>query len=165
MFNQNSYYFLLDHEIDSPIEQLFYIAFTTVQKLNFIDDLDPIPTTKGVFQSGMNLQPQVEMGKYRVDFLIQYSKSHIVKTGEEQNTNMVREVIVECDSQQWHERSEKERRYEKARDRFLTTRGYKTFHFTGKEIVDEPFRVAAEVIAFLTEDTIENLLDSISNYE
>jgi len=31
------------------------------------------------------------------------------------------------------------------RDRFIQSQGLKIFHYTGKEITDDPFRVAGEI--------------------
>jgi Uncharacterized protein conserved in bacteria len=76
-----------------------------------------------------------------------------------------RQVIVECDSQQFHERTEEERRYEKQRDRFLTVEGYKVFHFTGAEIVRNPWSVAAEILEFVVTDRAnrEELLGALED--
>lgn len=58
-------------------------------------------------------------------------------------------VIIECDSQQFHERTEPERRYEKARDRFLQVEGYKIFHYTGASIKNNSLDIAKEIIAYV----------------
>lgn len=68
------------------------------------------------------------------------------------------DVIIECDSQMFHDRTERERRYEKMRDRYLIQQGYKTFHYTGKEITDSPFKVAAEILAYVTKSSVEDIL-------
>ena len=34
------------------------------------------------------------------------------------------------------------RRYEKKRDRYLIQKGFSTFHFTGNEIIENPYKVA-----------------------
>jgi very-short-patch-repair endonuclease len=52
----------------------------------------------------------------------------------------------------WHERTERERRYEKRRDRDLARHGYHVFRFTGKEIMEDPGRVAIEVLGYVTND-------------
>ena len=76
---------------------------------------------------------------------------HIHNTGE----NIGKKIIIECDSQLFHERTEKERRYEKLRDRYFTKKGYKIFHYTGKEITDYPCKIAAEILAYITDTSIE----------
>jgi len=119
--------------IKSPIEQVLYCALQTVSKLNFLYG----DTGLCVF-----IYPQKVISKYRVDFFVSYVHFEKQKT--------IKEVIVECDSQTFHERSEKERWYEKQRDRFLQKEGYKVFHFTGAEILKNYMKIAAEIIAFVT---------------
>ncbi|MDO8357217.1 MAG: DUF559 domain-containing protein [Nitrospirota bacterium] len=94
---------------------------------------------------GLDITPQYVLGKYRIDFKVSYDRSpkHFADIAQLQSNV----ILVECDSQEWHERSEKERRYEKARDRYLISNGHEVFHYTGKEIKDDPVTVAAEIIA------------------
>ena len=139
MFNQDVWSFLHDRGIESPIEQMLYAALRTVQELNVIDDADPVESNGEPVVLGLSIEPQHEVGRYRVDFCLCYS----TRTAQ-------RRLIVECDSQAWHERSEKERRYEKRRDRFLAAEGLKVFHYTGREIMENPMRVAKEIIVHVT---------------
>ena len=108
------------HKIASPIEQVLLVSLLCIKNIN-AHNID----------EKVEIQPQANIGKYRVDFLI---------------TCDDRSLVVECDSQQFHERTEPERRYEKARDRYLIKVGHKTYHYTGKEILDRPFHVAAEIL-------------------
>jgi len=105
--------------IGSPIEQMLYCALKTIKELNYLEDLKVVP--------------QYKIGQYRVDFLVAKKKV----------------VIIECDSQQFHERTEPERRYEKARDRFLQVEGYKIFHYTGASIKNNSLDIAKEIIAYV----------------
>lgn len=127
-----------DLGIDSPIEQFFYCALKTLQRLNFIADSDPIEVDGEYHILGLDVSPQQQIQRYRVDFIITHHR-----------WNQKKSVVVECDSQEWHERTEKERRKEKARDRALIKQGYKVFHFTGKEVVENPYLVAREVLAYV----------------
>lgn len=165
IFNQDTWLFIKENGIASPIEQLLYCALSTAQKLSFIPDLNPKIDGDQLFMYGLYISPQVEIGKYRVDFVVQYNEPHRMRPSETKPSEKVQEVIVECDSQEWHERTEKERRYEKARDRYFTVKGYKVFHFTGKEITDDPFKVACEVISYVTGQPVDELFDSKAKYE
>lgn len=131
-----------DLKIDSPIEMLFYVAINALRKINRMDG------DSGVTVS---IQPQRKIEKYRVDFVV----SEIDWRKEKTNKS----VIVECDGHEFHEKDEKARRYEKQRDRKLQSLGWKIFRFTGKEITDNPVMVAAEVLSFVTNSEIENLVD------
>ncbi len=138
-----------DMKIDSPIEQLLYIAFHTLMRIHSYDECEPQETKKGeIYLYGMALDPQVKIGEYRVDF-IAFDKPGFSRPEKE--------FVVECDSQQWHERTEEQRRYEKQRDRFLISKGYKTLHFTGTEIKENPYKVAAEIMSHLTGRTVNDL--------
>lgn len=127
--------------MESPIEQYLFVALSTLAQLCYI--------------STVSITPQHQIGKFRADFLVSFTKQN----------GAVSSVVVECDSQQFHERTEPERRYEKARDRALLIAGYHTFHFTGKEIKDSPFRVAAEVLAYVTPLSPDELLATVTNFE
>ena len=141
-----------DLKVESPIEQLFYSAFKMVMELNSIDYADFRTTKKGEdIWSGIGVIPQHHIGKFRVDF---YVYSH----------DSGKHAIVECDSQQFHDRTEKERRYEKIRDRFLQKEGHRLFHFTGSEIKENPEKTAAEVLSYLTDQPIEDLIAAAENY-
>jgi very-short-patch-repair endonuclease len=114
---------LYDSKIESPIEQLLFTALLLVQRINNLQDLV--------------IEPQINIDDYRVDFLLTFND---------------KKLIVECDSQQWHERTEQERRYEKKRDRYFLSKDLKTFHYTGKEILDSPIFVAGEIIIAITDE-------------
>lgn len=153
-FHSNEFYYLEGNSVDSPIEQILHCAFKTLMKLNFMPDAECLRIDGKDYIVGANLRPQVHIGKYRVDFL-----ASLAKYPRPDGTQDVSEVVVECDSQEFHERTEKERRYEKERDRFLQRNGYKVFHFTGKEIKDTPFKVAAEIISHITGWKVDEIID------
>ena len=116
------------YQITSPIEQAFLSAWLCVLRFNYY----PIA-----------IHPQSTLGEYRVDFLIRHNKEA---------------VVVECDGHDWHERTKEQRAYENARNRFLQKKGYKVFHYTGSEIISDPLRVAAEVLAEIVHTQIEAII-------
>ena len=153
--NDNSNQFIwnrIQDYIDSPIEQLMYCALYTVAYLNQFSMAEPFNIGNKTYLSGISILPQVEIGNYRVDFLIEFHQLTYIDEHPRKT-----QVIVECDSQQFHDRTEKERRYEKQRDRYLQSKGYKVFRFTGSEIVKNPLPLAAEIISIVTDTPIEDL--------
>lgn len=82
----------------------------------------------------IRIKKQVNIGKYRVDFLIEHPKFNI---------------IIECDGYQWHEKTQAQTIYEKERDRFLIANGYTVFHFMGKEIKDNIYEIAENIGMFI----------------
>ena len=153
----------LECGMESPIEHVLYCAIRALAKVNGIQEDDgPFKVNGELHMFGLHVQPQVVVGKYRVDFIISREQLFCGPTRCEKQ-----EIIVECDSQEFHERTEPERRYEKRRDRFLVSQGYKVFHFTGTEIVKEPFRVAAEILREFCspECTIDELLSPLESLD
>jgi very-short-patch-repair endonuclease len=138
--------------MDSPIEQLMYCALYTIARLNWFNMAEPIYIGEKTYLNGLSIYPQYEIGTYRVDFLVVFNQLTYIDEHPRKT-----EVIVECDSQQFHERTEQERRYEKKRDRFLQTQGYKVFRFTGSEITKNPLSLAVEVISIVTDTPPEDL--------
>lgn len=137
-FEEEVYNACHDIHIESPIEQLLFCALVTFARPGgAFGSYDPNGPNDRII-----ITPQKSIGRYRVDFEVQCHRQK--KTG-----NTVESVLVECDSQAFHDRTEKERRAEKIRDRFLQVSGYKVFRFTGKEITENPLLVAAEIIAYV----------------
>lgn len=148
-FNQNMFRNVQEVGLESPIEMALYIALEAVAKINFVDIFDMVSFS--LCTGGLMVRPQVKVGKYRVDFEIGY-----YGYGDPEKTK-VREVVVECDGTAFHERTEKERRYEKQRDRYMQKLGIKVFRFTGKEILDDPYEVAREIIGYVTDMEADTL--------
>lgn len=140
--------------MESPIEQILYCGLKTVAKLGGIDECtDPIEIDGHA--PGLSIAPQQKHGNYRVDFMVHHER--LFKGSWEKNL-----VVVECDSQKFHDRTEPERRYEKKRDRFFAAQGIHVFHYTGAEIIKDPFLIAAEILAFV--DTNRSSKDELYLY-
>lgn len=155
-FYLNQKYDCLDNEIDSPIEQLVYTGLKTVSRIISLKEAEPQTLHGELRTPGLLIQPQFPVGKYRVDFRISYEDYSLKKT--------VTSALVECDSQQFHDRTEAERQYEKQRDRFLQSQGHRTFHFTGKEINDDPIRVACEILGYVANHKPDDIYAEVGNF-
>ena len=86
----------------------------------------------------IEVYPQYKIGKYRVDFFICYNKGDIEKY-----------LIVELDGHQFHETNEQQRRYEKNRDRYFQTQGFPVFHYTGSQVIGNPFKIVTDCMNYL----------------
>lgn len=121
--------------VESPIEALF-LAAVFASNVDWGDNPTHIYT--GEYKAdesrfeGDHLWPQVKIGQYRVDFLLE----HVGRTS--------RRVIVECDGHEFHDKDKVRAAADKARDRFLVSLGYQVLRFTGSEICQDPFRCWAE---------------------
>ena len=77
-------------------------------------------------QKGLDYKPQVRLGRYLVDFL--------VDLGNEK-------AIIECDGRLYHDHLK-----DQERDKHLSLEGYEIFRFTGSEIYSNPIRCVEEVM-------------------
>lgn len=139
--NQDLYNQICEQGMSSPIEQLFFIAAHVLceaeyEKLN----PDPIYNREGkeILGRGIYLDYQRKAGKYSIDFVLQ-----TIDFGPD---GVYTPVAVELDGHDFHDRDKNQRSYEKARDRFLTKSGYRVLHYTGSDVVKDPFRVAFEAL-------------------
>jgi len=137
LFDTEVMFFLENEHIVSPIEQIFYIEFLYYTRTRFLDSF--------YREDYLQIVPQVKIHTYRVDFIITFFKNQEVKNS----------IFIECDSQQWHEKSEEERRYEKERDRFFQSNDYKIFHYTGKEIIENSFNIIREITQYLINKVVK----------
>lgn len=127
-------------ELKSPIEDLFYIAFCAQVEAEF-QVLNPHHVSDGnggvKDGEGVYIKPQYKIGNYRADFLIYQNGL---------SEHPAAPVIVELDGHDFHDKDKHQRAYEKSRDRFLVRRGFKVLHFTGSEVVADPYKVAFEAL-------------------
>lgn len=137
-FSQDMFTQLVEGKINSPIEDLFFIAFN-LQCAAEVTTVNPNPVMEvdGSISEGYGvvIKPQAKIGNYRVDFLISISPA-----------NGLPDVVVELDGHDFHDKDKHQRAYEKSRDRFLVQNGYKVLHFTGSEIVADPNKAAFEAL-------------------
>jgi very-short-patch-repair endonuclease len=139
-FKQEMHQNCLEVGMESPIEDLFWISCWLLCKARY-SDLNPDPeiTPHGPeLPDGMYVTPQAKVGKFRVDFLIDSKgfgpKEHLPP------------VIVELDGHAFHDKDKRQRSYEKGRDRALVRAGYRVIHFTGSDVVKDPFACAWEAL-------------------
>lgn len=131
----------LERGIQSPIEDLFWIACHTLCAVRNCDmNRDPEFDHAGSPRLfGPRLQPQVKLGKYRVDFVLSHTDFMLPDLGGSP-------VVVELDGHDFHDQNKVQRSYEKARDRFLVRSGFRVIHFTGSDVVKDPFACAWEAL-------------------
>ena len=131
-------------EIKSPIEQMFYVAMHAIVVGDDIE-INPEPYTSDNGQPkpgvGIYMKPQAQIGKYRVDFLLNQEK-----LGPQ---DVFGPVVVELDGHDFHDKDKRQRSYEKARDRYLVRARYRVVHFTGSDVVANPLKTAFEVFQML----------------
>lgn len=124
---------------DSPIEAILLAALykdhdTQKFDVTFAGRVDePVESMCGK----VVIYQQAKIAPYRVDFLIDDSSSA--------NAARRRWIVVECDGHDFHERTKEQARRDRARDRFLQSKGCRVLRFTGSEIWADPEACAAEI--------------------
>lgn len=111
---------------ESPIEGKILYAIRRDKRFVFVRDGDQ-PQGEGYF-----IMPQVEMGGYRVDFLIK-------AVGYPQGLRLwppssEHYFIIECDGRAFHT-SDEDIAYDKKRDEYFESKGIRTLRYTGSQIV------------------------------
>lgn len=150
----------------SPIEKIFYTAVCTILESDYwygqVSGQFSIGKMRDVWvEPGIEISPQVEIGPYRVDFVLSYKGDSVLIDANRCVTipdKPFKEIIVELDGHAFHDRNARQRSYEKKRDRFLQKKGYEVFHYTGSDVISDPFGVATECLARLTGES-ENRFD------
>lgn len=143
-FAQEMHANCLDFGMGSPIEHMFWIACAALCEAHYTE-INPEPhyLSNGDLAagSGLFIKPQASIGSYRVDFAM-----HQSGIGPD---SILTPVVVELDGHAFHDKDKRQRSYEKARDRFLVRSGYRVLHFTGSDVVADPFKVAFEALELL----------------
>lgn len=149
--------------VESPIEQAMLLALcvaahdgaTNVRYKTgryVFGDLEDMPDV-------LTIEPQAQLGEYRVDFLLTYREcvpdfDHKEKLKDGTETPGVKDVIVhliiECDGHDYHDRSREQASRDRERDRELKKLGYEVFRYTGADIWKDPLACAAEAVEVLT---------------
>src|SRR3990167_7649289 len=90
--------------IKSPIEQMLYTALICCRELTGIIHWDQHSHKDTPLHGfyGLDIQPQARHGIYRVDFHCTYADYAMSMKGKRND------LVVECDSQEFHERTERE---------------------------------------------------------
>ena len=128
-------------QCESPIERIMLAAlyvrfrFKTPLAVSFhphkvFEPFEDMPREQMIICS------QVQIKKYRVDFLIWINLGrNLINCG----------IVVECDGHDFHERTKEQAARDRARDRELQSSGYLVLRFTGSEIWKSPVGCAEQV--------------------
>lgn len=150
-------------ECESPIERAMMLALMTVAardevsiRLEARGYTFDIPFSHGR-SALVTILPQVPIGEYRVDFLIERTErvpdhDNLVETGGmmiPDKKDVTAKLVVECDGHDFHERTKEQARRDKSRDRALVSCGFEVFHYTGSEIWADVFKCAEQVFKHL----------------
>lgn len=134
---------------DSPIERLLYVALaakvffglgehTAVSIIdNHVEPPDDVYKSTVIF-----VKRQVQLEGWRVDFVI-YAYDHC---GTVLKRPGWRQLIVECDGHDFHERTKHQAKRDRSRDRAALMSGRDIMRFTGSEIHNDPWGCAVQIV-------------------
>lgn len=148
LVDASQYMTRLDANYDSPIEFLFcagcfFFVWTNqdVDWLNHEDDLSTAALESG--GSGVaNLDKQVEVNGFRVDFALTLARSHGNLEGPDGVNTAI--IGIECDGYEFHHGNPSSAARDKARDRKLAPHFDAFIRFTGSEINADAYSCAKQ---------------------
>lgn len=145
--NQQVVQFLEDFEYydrfcESPIEKLLFAALYAQSLQTDFYQIEMMGTSglaKNPDQETIYVHQQMQVGQYRVDFLI-FDCSCPFEIADPKI------IVVECDGHDFHEKTKEQAARDKKRDRFFQGLGFKVLRFTGSEIWADPHACVEEII-------------------
>lgn len=125
---------LIETKAGSPIETLLGASvLVAAYETDFPLHLGKLPD--GV--AGFVLEQQVNISKYRVDFLI---------------TGNGKRLVIECDGRDFHHATREQIERDRARDAELSALGYTIYRFPGKQITSDIWSVVIDTLSWLDRD-------------
>jgi very-short-patch-repair endonuclease len=116
----------------------------------------------------MYIQPQAQIGDYRVDFLLTHVgtdwRARNDEAGSLAKWQAKAHLVVECDGYEYHRTKEQMKR-DNERDRWLQSLGYPVFRFSGTEIWEDPMQCAAKCAWFVHNQVTEKLKQQFDTTE
>ena len=137
----------LSDALESPIEDLMLYSLIIaaqdeVENIGFVVN----GCSFGDSDTGLDfvvIEPQAKIENYRADFLLTFKSS---EPGFEKG----RQLVVECDGHDFHDKTKQQASRDKERDREMKKLGYDVFRFTGSDIWNDAFSCAKEAIDMVT---------------
>jgi hypothetical protein len=141
---------------ESPIELPIVLAVMTVARHEGLsvklvspdgsewgDSFEPTGGTR--FPDLMlRIEPQALLGEHRVDFYLTLDGS--ISTEKGQTRSASKRMVIECDGHDYHERTKEQARHDRERDRHLQSFGFLVYRYTGREIWEDVFTCASQVV-------------------
>lgn len=136
---------------DSEIEKLLFLALLEVADgrtreqtgLIQIDDVSALPSPEGsksLLSIYIRRQVPLEEG-WRADFVV-YASDPLCRVLKKPGW---RELVIECDGHDFHERTKEQAARDRSRDRAVTLNRRTIMRFTGSELWRDPMGCALEV--------------------
>lgn len=149
---------------ESPIEKVMLLTLSIIAEQYAESVLYKIGSIEYGFKRNalttITIQPQADIGEYRVDFLLEWHEiapdfAVSVKSRDGVDIpgtkTITEKLVIACDGHDFHEKTKEQAKRDKERDRNLKMCGFEVFHYTGSEIWKDPFDCANQALKFLSE--------------
>lgn len=118
----------------SPIEKIFFLSFNLVSTIRDKE----LPKNYVVLSVYPQYEIETKDKKFIVDFNVFLECEDCYK-----------ELIVECDGHDFHEKTKKQVAHDNEREYAIKMSGYDILRFSGSQIYNNPFKVANDVFDYL----------------
>ena len=112
----------------SPIEQLFAVAFHHLQNISEID---------GDYELCQQYQVATNEAEYKIDFVIRGGVDELYLATEKTSFPL---IGIELDGHNWHEKTKRQVEHDKIRERALTASGVTLLRYAGTEVWRDPIK-------------------------
>lgn len=160
-FESNTLTRFMEGNTSSPIEQLFETSFRTIAHILDQEQYFEKDSKGEWWCRGIRVTPQCKIGTYIVDYLLTQEGRYDAIAGSYSES---KQLVVELDGHAFHDRNERQRRYEKKRDRYMQKLGYTIYRYTGAEICADPFKAAIECMCFFVGNDEQELRELVEAY-
>lgn len=144
---------------ESPIERQLLLAYLQIYPCTVVSDVDLRGQRTHLFvdrdidsrSDWVSFCPQMSIfiRKRRVQFRPDFVFMHMVEDVENARVNCLKNVIVEVDGHDFHERTKEQAQRDKSRDRLLQRQGFSVLRYTGSEIFRDAESVVREIREFI----------------
>lgn len=118
----------------SPIEKIFFLSFNLVKTIRD----NELPENYVALSAYPQYEIETNDKKFIVDFDVILECQDYYK-----------ELIVECDGHDFHEKTKKQVIHDNEREYAIKMSGYDILRFSGSQIYNNPFKVANDVFDYL----------------
>ena len=168
----------------SPIERMFLSALLAASDATGYSVTVKSPTNSKIssiqeetynlglqYNPRLSIQLQAKLGQYHVDFILtqtlivpdfdnpqSLTEAMADETGVKENPGaieIIKNLIVECDGHEFHDRTKEQASRDRERDRRLQKLGYPVFRYTGADIWGDVFKCALDALKSLDDMTNE----------
>lgn len=122
-------------ETESPLEAMFARWFRAGRNRMLAE---------GHLRYAVDLQPQFQVGRYRLDFALRPSDDWLHQALIHKGLSL--QVGIELDGHEFHERTPEQVTYRNQRDRDFSAWGWTILHFSGSEFHRNPMGLVVETL-------------------